>query len=354
MMFFSQRVHRSTTCEEIVPPSHGAKEILTQVKNKQFIDLFLKEQRKVVVNQGKTFPSSPTTRQLSSLATSLKPTQVKTSDREFTPSVLDDSYSSDGISSNLGQSGSTFVVDDGESVVGDNELHPLDFEVVSTCSSAVSRHASPGIPVSDWPSNWEEEWLSKDPDDDIVPESDDTVVHVGHNNLGFVMNNERQQNSSVMKRNISLKETERVRNPKTNRGNFVKSYSWRPSKYLASLSEDHRRTRHSGKPQTASVGNVYKKPWDMKDNRNKSRIRRNTLEYLCRAFSVDLIDSFTLDSLSKSDLLVLWKASEINLRRQLSEMALQKESLLMLVDKETKGTEASGTPNIHSSSEDTG
>ena len=69
----------------------------------------------------------------------------------------------------------------------------------------------------------------------------------------------------------------------------------------------------------------------MKDNRLKSNIREHTMRSVSRRMSHRLDDS-TVEALSKEDLLVLWKRSEIELQTKLNRILHQNSHLRHLID----------------------
>lgn len=66
---------------------------------------------------------------------------------------------------------------------------------------------------------------------------------------------------------------------------------------------------------------------DIKDNRVKSTLRRHAARRLCSRIPAALMDQSTLDSLSKEDLLLMWKASEIEIYKKLDEVFKQTDRL---------------------------
>ncbi|XP_033737362.1 glutamate receptor ionotropic, NMDA 3A-like [Pecten maximus] len=89
--------------------------------------------------------------------------------------------------------------------------------------------------------------------------------------------------------------------------------------------------------------NYYKHSLKMKDNRVKSTIRRHAIAKFRRQSS-SVLDECAVDALSKEDLMVLWKRSEIELQTKLNRVTLQNahlKKLLRMVDKRraSKGNE---------------
>lgn len=58
----------------------------------------------------------------------------------------------------------------------------------------------------------------------------------------------------------------------------------------------------------------------LQDNRVKSTLRRHAMSGQQNQLSADFIDEYTLDALSKEDVLILWKKSEIELESRLQEV----------------------------------
>ncbi|OWF44758.1 glutamate receptor ionotropic, NMDA 3A-like [Mizuhopecten yessoensis] len=81
--------------------------------------------------------------------------------------------------------------------------------------------------------------------------------------------------------------------------------------------------------------NYYKHSLKMKDNRVKSTIRRHAIAKFRRQSS-SVLDECAVDALTKEDLMVLWKRSEIELQTKLNRVTLQNahlKKLLRMVDK---------------------
>ncbi|XP_060076624.1 glutamate receptor ionotropic, NMDA 3A-like [Ylistrum balloti] len=81
--------------------------------------------------------------------------------------------------------------------------------------------------------------------------------------------------------------------------------------------------------------NYYKHSLKMKDNRVKSTIRRHAIAKFRRQSS-SVLDECAVDALTKEDLMVLWKRSEIELQTKLNKVTLQNahlKKLLRMVDK---------------------
>ena len=86
--------------------------------------------------------------------------------------------------------------------------------------------------------------------------------------------------------------------------------------------------------------NYYKHSLKMKDNRVKSTIRRHAIAKF-RKHSSSVFDECAVDALTKEDLLVLWKRSEIELQTKLNKVTLQNahlKRLLRMVDNKHRAT----------------
>ncbi|XP_050401989.2 glutamate receptor ionotropic, NMDA 3A [Patella vulgata] len=76
----------------------------------------------------------------------------------------------------------------------------------------------------------------------------------------------------------------------------------------------------------------FKRNLKMKDNRVKSTIRRHALSGYQSQIPVDYLDECTIDALSKEDLLILWKKSEIEMQRRLNEVKVRNRRLSLAID----------------------
>lgn len=83
----------------------------------------------------------------------------------------------------------------------------------------------------------------------------------------------------------------------------------------------------------------YKRSLRMKDNRVKSTIRRHALRGVRPLLPATMIDECTIEALSKEDLLVMWKSSEIELQKRLGEVMIQKEKLKKLIAEHMQNTD---------------
>ncbi|GAB1608404.1 glutamate receptor ionotropic, NMDA 3A-like [Argonauta hians] len=83
----------------------------------------------------------------------------------------------------------------------------------------------------------------------------------------------------------------------------------------------------------------YKRSLKMKDNRVKSTIRHHALRGVRPLLPASMIDECTIEALSKEDLLVMWKSSEIELQKKLGEVIEQKEKLKRLIEQHSDQTE---------------
>ena len=73
---------------------------------------------------------------------------------------------------------------------------------------------------------------------------------------------------------------------------------------------------------------IYK----LQDNRVKSTLRRHALSGYQSQVPADFLDECTLEALSKEDLLVLWKKSELELQTRLNDVLNRNKRLAMAID----------------------
>ncbi|KAL8577412.1 hypothetical protein ACOMHN_021592 [Nucella lapillus] len=74
----------------------------------------------------------------------------------------------------------------------------------------------------------------------------------------------------------------------------------------------------------------------LKDNRVKSTIRRHALSGYQSQLPSDCLDDCTLEALSKEDLLLLWKRSELELQYRLQDVVTRNRRLALAIDYLTK------------------
>ena len=91
-----------------------------------------------------------------------------------------------------------------------------------------------------------------------------------------------------------------------------------------------RTPNHREIASTDRNSNYYGRSLRMKDNRVKSTIRRHALAKF-RRHSSSIFDECAVDALTKEDLLILWKKSEIELQTQLNRVSLQNVQLKRLL-----------------------
>ncbi|XP_035826480.1 uncharacterized protein LOC118477915 [Aplysia californica] len=96
----------------------------------------------------------------------------------------------------------------------------------------------------------------------------------------------------------------------------------------AQLPNNSRRTQSYNKQSR----DYFKRNLKLKDNRVKSTLRRHAMSGYQSQLPADFIDECTLEALSKEDLLVLWKKSEIDLESKLSEVLARNRRLSMAID----------------------
>ncbi|KAK6990621.1 glutamate receptor ionotropic NMDA 2B [Biomphalaria glabrata] len=81
----------------------------------------------------------------------------------------------------------------------------------------------------------------------------------------------------------------------------------------------------------------------LKDNRVKSTLRQHAMSGYQSHLPADLIDDCTLEALSKEDVLILWRKSEIDLESRLQEVLAKNRRLSLAIDYLTR-QEFSGEP----------
>ncbi|KAK3089927.1 hypothetical protein FSP39_007693 [Pinctada imbricata] len=96
------------------------------------------------------------------------------------------------------------------------------------------------------------------------------------------------------------------------------------------LEESCESPRHRQLASTDRNSNYYGRSLKMKDNRVKSTIRRHALAKF-RRHSSSIFDECAVEALSKEDLLILWKKSEIDLQTRLNRVSLQNVQLKKLL-----------------------
>lgn len=74
----------------------------------------------------------------------------------------------------------------------------------------------------------------------------------------------------------------------------------------------------------------------VQDNRVKSTLRRHALSGYQSQMPVEYLDECTLEALSKEDLVILWKKSELELQTKLNDVMNRNKRLAMAIDYLTK------------------
>ena len=77
----------------------------------------------------------------------------------------------------------------------------------------------------------------------------------------------------------------------------------------------------------------------LQDNRVKSTLRRHALSGYQSQVPADYLDDCTLEALSKEDLLILWKKSELELQSKLRDVLNRNKRLALAIDYLTKQEE---------------
>ena len=70
----------------------------------------------------------------------------------------------------------------------------------------------------------------------------------------------------------------------------------------------------------------------LQDNRVKSTLRRHALSGYQTQIPADYLDECTLEALSKEDLLILWKRSELELQTKLKDVLNRNKRLALAID----------------------
>ncbi|XP_071119243.1 glutamate receptor ionotropic, NMDA 3A-like [Haliotis cracherodii] len=96
-------------------------------------------------------------------------------------------------------------------------------------------------------------------------------------------------------------------------------------------SELHRGIRRSISHEY-QTGDYFQRNLKLKDNRVKSTLRRHAMSGYQAHVPVDYLDECTIESLSKEDLLLLWKKSELELQRRLREIQTRNKTMSLAID----------------------
>ncbi|XP_070196560.1 uncharacterized protein [Littorina saxatilis] len=80
----------------------------------------------------------------------------------------------------------------------------------------------------------------------------------------------------------------------------------------------------------------FQKNLKLKDNRVKSTLRRHALSGYQSQVPADFLDECTVEALSKEDLLILWKKSELELQTKLNDVVGRNRRLALAIDYLTK------------------
>lgn len=68
------------------------------------------------------------------------------------------------------------------------------------------------------------------------------------------------------------------------------------------------------------------------DNRVKSTLRKHAMSGFQSQLPVDYLDECTLEALSKEDLVILWKKSELELQTKLNDVLNRNKRLALAID----------------------
>ncbi|GFN73666.1 glutamate receptor ionotropic, nmda 3a [Plakobranchus ocellatus] len=116
------------------------------------------------------------------------------------------------------------------------------------------------------------------------------------------------------------------------RGNVMSALKGTAAHRRASLDSQHvNNTR-----RLQAHGDYFKRNLRLKDNRVKSTLRHHAMSGYQSQIPVDYIDDCTLEALSKEDVLLLWRKSELDLESRLHEVLARNRRLSLAIDYLTK------------------